>query len=289
MEYDQGAPSGLRAGLDGFNAAFDQKAWPIIKHDVMAMIMKLYVEDRRGFGRLNCVHIVLIPNKSDAEMVGDFRPISLPHRTAKIFAKMLANHARRRMKEIVTANQSAFISGRHLHDNFLLITQVARKIRARKEVGVFLKLDISRSFDSIAWPFLFEVPHNKGFWQKWLAWIAILLSTASSKVIVNGVPGESFVHAQGLLHGDPISPLLFIIAMDVLSRIMIKASDMGVTSPFTGIATEQSLSFYADDVALFVKPTVTDLTFVRTALHAFGNASGLRGELSEIIRYHDSR
>ncbi|XP_073360435.1 uncharacterized protein [Aegilops tauschii subsp. strangulata] len=131
-------------GPDGFTAAFYQKVWPIIKHEIMAVFLKLYVGDGRGFGKLNRAHIVLIPKKPDAEEVGDFRPISLPHSVAKIFAKLLAMRARRRMKEIVTTNQSAFICGRHLHDNFLLVRQVARKLHARKADIAFLKLDITR-------------------------------------------------------------------------------------------------------------------------------------------------
>ena len=70
--------------------------------------------------------------------------------------------------------------------------------------------------------------------------------------------------------------MLFVIAMDVLSRIMIKAESFGVFSSFTGIAAHQSVSIYADDVALFVKPRVLDLTFVRSMLHTFGAAFGLR-------------
>ena len=199
-------PPDRSPGPDGFVAAFYQKAWQIIKNDVMAMMLKLYVEDGRGFGKLNKAHIVLISKKSDAEVVGDFRPISLTHSAAKLFAKMLANRARRRMKEIVTANQSTFICGGHLHDNFLLVRQVARKIHTRKEAGVFLKLDISRAFDSIAWPFLFEVMRTKGFGRKLMALVAILLRTASTKLVVNGVPGKRFVLAQGLRQGDPASP-----------------------------------------------------------------------------------
>ena len=111
--------------------------------------MKLYVGDGRGFAKLNRAHIVLIPKKPDAEVVGDFRPISLTHGAAKIFAKMLAIRARRRMKEVVAANKSVFILDRNLHDNFLLVCQVARKIHGRKEAGVFLKLDISKAFDTL--------------------------------------------------------------------------------------------------------------------------------------------
>ena len=60
------------------------------------------------------------------------------------------------MEALVSANQSAFILGRNLHDNFVLVRQVARRINCRKESGVLLKLDISRAFDSLDWAFLFE-------------------------------------------------------------------------------------------------------------------------------------
>ena len=71
---------------------------------------------------------MLIPKKPDAELVGDYRAISLTHSAAKLFAKMLALKARKRMKEVVATHQSAFIQGRNLHDNFLLVRQVATKI-----------------------------------------------------------------------------------------------------------------------------------------------------------------
>ena len=73
-------PPDRARGPDGFIAAFYQKAWSIIKNDVMAVFLKLYAGDGRGFNKLNRAHIVLIPKKPEAEEVGDFRPISLTHR-----------------------------------------------------------------------------------------------------------------------------------------------------------------------------------------------------------------
>ena len=83
-----------------------------------------------------------------------------------------------------------------------------------------------------------------------------------------------------------MSPLLFIIAMDALSCIMVKGAEEGVKKPFTGIRPNQSVSIYADDVALFVRPNEVDLRFVTLALKAFGDASGLRvnyGKSSAIL------
>lgn len=98
-------------GPDGFIGAFYQKAWPIIKNDIMAALYKLYVGDGRGFAKLNRALITLLPKKSDAQEVGDFRPISLMHSFPKLFAKMLANRTRKRMPELVSYNQSAHSSG----------------------------------------------------------------------------------------------------------------------------------------------------------------------------------
>jgi hypothetical protein len=54
------------------------------------------------------------------------------------------------MGSLVSTNQSAFLAGRSLHDNFVLVRQVARRIHTRRGTGVFLKLDVSRAFDSLS-------------------------------------------------------------------------------------------------------------------------------------------
>lgn len=145
----------------------------------------------------------------------------------------------------------------------------------RKAKGVMIKLDISRGFDSISWSFLFEVLRAKGFLELWCSRLAILLSIASLGVIVNGCHSRKFRHAKGLRQGESVSSLLFVIAMDSLTCMMIKAQQMGAISAMPSCTPFQRLSIYADDVILFIQPIVSDLSFFREALQIFGTVSSL--------------
>jgi hypothetical protein len=161
-------PPDRAPGPDGFIGAFYQRAWPVIKGDIMAALMKLAVGDGRGFDKLNRALITLIPKKQEALTPGDYRPISLVHSFSKLFSKIIANRLRPRLGELVSMNQSAFVKGRCLHDNFMLVRQVARRINQQRLPGVLLKLDLTRAFDSISWSFLFEVLRRMGFGERFL-------------------------------------------------------------------------------------------------------------------------
>jgi hypothetical protein len=201
--------------------------------------------------------------------------ITLIHSVAKLFSKILANRLRPKMEALVSANQSAFIKTRSLHDHLMLVRQLAKKIKARKEKGVLLKLDISRAFDSISWSFLFEVLRQLGFSELFLSWLAILLRTASTEVLVNGIPGRRFRHGRGLRQGDPLSPVLFVCGMEVLTALVAWATQQNLLGSIGGCDPKQRISIYADDVVLFLKPTTEDLVAVRELLRMFGDASGL--------------
>jgi hypothetical protein len=93
---------------------------------------------------------------------------------------------------------------------------------------LLLKLDISKAFDTLPWPFLLEVLKARGFDVRWCGWIESLFSSASSRIILNGQQGPVIKHLRGVRQGDSLSPMLFIIAMDILHRMFIKASMDGI-------------------------------------------------------------
>jgi hypothetical protein len=76
----------------------------------------------------------------------------------------LANHLAPLLNNLVATNQSAFIKGRRIHDNFMLVQQTIKVLHHPKISSLFLKLDISKAFDSVDWSFLLENIVTFGFW-----------------------------------------------------------------------------------------------------------------------------
>ena len=159
-------------GLDGFTRRFYKSCWSIIKADAI----------HRGhvfkFRLLNTAYVTLLPKKVDAVEVKDFRPISLIHSFAKLVTKILANRLAPLLPSLISTNQSAFVRGRKIHDNFMLVQQMVKSLH--KEARILLKLEISKAFDSVSWSFLLEVMCKVGFGQRWRDLICLILSTSST-------------------------------------------------------------------------------------------------------------
>lgn len=146
---------------------------------------------------------------------------------------------------------------------------------------LLLKLDISKAFDTLSWPFLLDVLRARGFPQRWCGWIETLLSTASSRIILNGHQGAPIQHMRRVRQGDSLSPMMFILAMDILHRLFMKAVSDSVLKRMRPSEIKYQCSFYADDVIMFIRPTVQEATAVKQLLTIFGNASSLRTNLAK--------
>lgn len=136
-----------------------------------------------------------------------------------------------------------------------------------------MKLDITKAFDSISWPYLMDCLRALGFGQNWLSWISSILVSSSSKIILNGRAGNSFLHGRGLHQGDPLSPMLFILAIDPLQKLLVAAQEEGLLKPLHNRTARFNVALYADDIVVFTRPDKQELQTVQNILQFFGQAT----------------
>ncbi|RVW74136.1 LINE-1 retrotransposable element ORF2 protein [Vitis vinifera] len=148
----------------------------------------------------------------------------------KLLAKVLANRLKKVIDKVVSHDQNAFVKGRQILDASLIANEVIDNWNKKGDKGVICKLDIEKAYDSINWQFLLKVMDKMGFGAKWLRWMWWCISTAKFSVIVNGTPAGFFSSSKGLHQGDPLSPYLFVMGMEVLSVLIRRAMEGGFIS-----------------------------------------------------------
>ncbi|RVW26068.1 LINE-1 retrotransposable element ORF2 protein [Vitis vinifera] len=245
-------------GPDGFTVAFWQNAWDFTKEEIMEMFKEFH-EHNSFVKSLNNTFLVLIPKKSGAENLGDFRPISLVGGLYKLLAKVLANRLKKVIGKVVSIAQNAFVMGRQILDASLIANEVIDSWQKRKEKGLICKLDIEKAYDSINWNFLMKCQLG------------------------------SFLALEGFVKGTPI-PYLFVMGMEVLDILIRRAVEGGYLSGCNirgGSRTSLNIShlFFADDTIVFCEASKEQVSHLSWILFWFEAASGLRINLakSEII------
>jgi hypothetical protein len=143
---------------------------------------------------------------------------------------------------------------------------------------VILKLDFEKAFDMVEHEVIISMLRNKGFSEKWVSWVQAILSSGTSQVLLNGVPGKSFRCKRGVRQGDPLSPLLFVLAADLLQSIVNKT--------FQAIILKHPLSKdfgqdypnvqYADDTLVILPADAVQLWTLKGLLRSFADSMGLK-------------
>jgi len=197
----------------------------------------------------------------------------------KLFTKVMANRVRPYITSLVDGDQTGFVHGRNIAENYVYAADLLACCHKRKIPTVALKLDFRKAFDSVSWDSLLAILEARGFDSKWIGWISTILNTGKISTLLNGVPGRWFSCRRGLRQGDPLSPFLFIVVADVLQRLAFDCDDL--RHPIVPDLSCPVLQ-YADDTLILVPATMTAIQALHSVLSAFSIATGLT------INFHKS-
>ena len=117
-----------------------------------------------------------------------------------------------------------------------------------------LKVDLRKAFDTIRWDFIIRTLKALSIPHKFIGWVYQCISTASFTISVNGSSSGFFESTNGIRQGDPMSPYIFVLAMEAFSRLLLSRfeSELIGYHPMTSDLKLTHLMF-ADDVMIFFR------------------------------------
>ena len=251
-------------------------AWPVIGRDVTQSI--LFFFDSLKLPRIiNSVALTLVPKCDNPSRMEQFRPISCCNTLYKCVAKLIAGRIQKVISTLISPNQTAFVPNRFIGDNIMLVQSICKDYHRNDGIPrCSFKLDIHKAFDSLQWGFLFTVLEKMKFPSKFICWIKQCITGCMVSVKVNGVLEGFFSCKQGLRQGDPLSPYLFVLCMEVLT-VILNSNLQNNHFDYHWRTKQLRLShvIFADDLFLFCKGNIHSITLLLDSVDMFASCSGL--------------
>ncbi|GFY91271.1 hypothetical protein Acr_07g0014670 [Actinidia rufa] len=242
-------------GPDGFTSCFFKKAWTTVGEDFIAAV-KEFFSSGQILRQINHSVLALIPKFKDADKVEDFRPIACCNVIYKVISKIIALRLAPALISVIDPAQAAYVQNRKMVENIFLLQELLRQYgRKRSSPRCILKVDIRKS-----------------------------LRFSGLELYSRHASGPEFPINlyRGLRQGDPLSPYLFVLCLEYLSRSMgdLKNNPDFNFHPRCGGLKITHLA-YADDLILLSRGDPTSVSLIMERLIWFGECSGLKISLSK--------
>ena len=269
------------SGPDEFPIQFYKKFWNLLKNDIMKVFSDFHRKDIINKNVTN-TYIALIAKKNICKVAKDFRPINLTTSLYKIIVKTLANGLKITLPGTIAESQMAFVKERQITDAILMANEVADFSKSSKTKGFILKLNIEKAFDKVSWKFIDHMLEKKNHPITLRKWINVCISNVLCFILINGKPQGRINLKRGIRQGNPISPFIFILAMNYFSRLlkhlekrqMIKVISFNSECNLTHI-------LFVDDILLFIEDDNFYINNLQMALELFKKASDLNINLAK--------
>ena len=160
---------------------------------------------------LNATNIILIPKIKAPSKITEYWPIALCNVLLNIMTKAIVNRLKPLMDEVISESQSAFIPSQLIYDNVLVAYEISHYMKRKKQGKVSwasLKMDMSKAYDRVEWPFLKQMMLALGFHVILLIWLCFLFLRLLTQWFIEMFRWIIFLQARVCDRGTPL-PISF--------------------------------------------------------------------------------
>lgn len=227
---------------------------------------------------MNLKVITLIPKQPDIKHISQFRPISLCTTIYKVLAKIVVSKLKPLLPKIVHRNQASYVPGKNISYNIIIAQEILHRYnKASGRQGYFAwKIDLSKAYDRLCWKYIDMVLQDAGMDNSFKQLIMKCITTVRYRVLVNAALSDLVTPTCGIRQGDPLSPYIFVLCMDKLSRLIDLYTTQNLWKPVRASRSGPLVShlFFADDLILFAEASINQMILVKQCLDLFCSWSG---------------
>ena len=262
-------------GPDGFTLEFYLKFWHLLAPLLCRLYNFCFTEECLPESLQTSVTRLIFKKRGDVKDLKNWRPISLLNTDYKILSKVITLRLSRVLGSLVDPDQTCSVPGRSITSNVTLLRDVLDYIERTNESGILVSLDQEKAFDRVNHSFLFRLLEHLGFGPSFVKWVHTLYTGANMRIILNGYLSGKIELKRGVRQGDPLSPLLYVLCVEVLaSQIRSSPFISGFLLPGSGGAHFR-VRQYADDTTTFLK-NVSSLVQLFNLVSIYERGSGAK-------------
>uniref|UniRef100_A0A803SRX2 Reverse transcriptase domain-containing protein n=1 Tax=Anolis carolinensis TaxID=28377 RepID=A0A803SRX2_ANOCA len=261
-------------GPDGYTAVLyktlQEELIPVLRRIMNKALMNEELPESWKQGEI----ILIQKENTNPEEIKNYRPITLLNTDYKIFASILANRFKGFLKEWVKDDQNGFLPNRSIKDNMRVILDTLEfyETHHQRELAL-LSIDAEKAFDKVNWEFFKALFKEIDIGHQFQNAINAIYGNQRARLIINNNPSQEITIEKGTRQGCPLSPLIFIFALETLLKNIREDPEL------VGLKInkqEFKIKAYADDVICIVENPRKNITKWLSKIEEYGEIAGFK-------------